>query len=729
MPRENKKRGRREAEKEKKRKRAEFDDEDSIDDSKRQRVSEEPKYETEIYDEPNSKASVGEDYIALDLPIENNYLDPSQDYHGEAYSDYQPPVDQRTIFYGLLTQEEQDYYAGVNSKLDANDFQSPEDLDLFVEAVHRESQGKELKVACSQSSSRYLERIVNLSTPAQVKALLKAFLDHLTSLVCHRFASHVIESVLLKGAESVGKDEKEDDKSMEGLFTEVARQLKPDIGYLMTEKFATHVVRTLMLILSGESLNSDFSRKILGQKRKDAAETRDAATGDRYVPQSFQATLSELIEGPVAGLQTSYARSLATSPTGSPVMQLLLRFELTVAGKQKVKDDNSLFKRLLPDDSFEDDTENAKFILGLIYDPTGSRLIEVLIQNLPGKTFKKLYRSIIKSRLSDLSKNEIASHVASRALERLGKADLDEALELIAPELPADILRNQLTVLRTLIDRINIREANPVPVLEALRISYGEDPVLRLPRMLRLDTAPERETGGAEKKTGEVEKTKQKSAVDTHGSLLAQSILQAPSFCDFLHKSLLELDAVLLLALCRDRSGTYIIQIALTSPQSPPAFLRQFCRCIEPHAVEIATDPIGSHVVDALWTATSRSTGLHFIKESIASNLASAESQLRESIPGRMIWRNWALDLYRRRPREWQALAKGGDNVDREEHSTRRADTGGPKTSVAAFSQGKKADDKENHPTANRAKVRTPIELASERYLARQQAKNRRAAH
>ena len=729
MPRENKKRGRREAEKEKKRKRAEFDGEDPFGDSKRQRLSQGPIEASSLQDESNGNDCVGENYIALDLPAENEYLDLSRDHHGDAYSDYQPQVDQRTIFYGLLTQDEQDYYTGVNSKLDANDFQFTEDQDLFVEAVHRESQGKELKVACSQSSSRYLERIVNISTPAQVKALLKTFLEHLIPLVCHRFASHVIESVLLKGADSVGKDEKEEDGSMEELFMEVARQLKPDIGYLMTEKFATHVVRTLMLILSGESLNSDFSRKVLGRKQKDAAETNGGATVDRYVPPSFQSILSELIEKPVAGLQTSYARSLATSPTGNPVMQLLLRFELNVAGKQKIKDEHSLFRRLLPDNSFEDDTDSAKFILGLIYDPTGSRLIEVLVQNLPGKTFKKIYRSLIKSRLSDLAKNEIASHVATRALERLGKDDLEEAIELIAPELPSNISRNQLTVLRTLIDRISIRQANPALVLEALRVSYGEDPVLRLPRMLCLDAAPEREKGETDRKGGTVEMTTQKSAVDVHGSFLAQSIFQAPPFCDFLHNSLLELDIVLLLSLCRDRIGTYVVQTALTSPQSPSAFLRPLCHSIQPHSVEMATDSVGSHVVDALWTATSRSTGLHFIKESIASNLASAESQLRESIPGRMVWRNWAMDLYRRRRREWQALAKGGDIGDREEYTIVHAETSGLNKYPSAFSHAKKADDKENHPTKNDGMVMTPIELARERHLARQQAKNRRAAH
>jgi nucleolar protein 9 len=62
--------------------------------------------------------------------------------------------------------------------------------------------------------------------------------------------------------------------------------------------------------------------------------------------------------------------------------------------------------------------------------------------------------------------------------------------------------------------------------------------------------------------------------------------------------------------------------------------------------------------VDALWTATK---DIFFVKERMAQELAQNELALRDSFVGRAVWRNWAMDLYKRRRGEWAAKAKGRD--------------------------------------------------------------------
>ena len=747
MPRENKKRGRREADRGKKRKRLDANDV-PIGNSKRRRLSQEPtEHSTPLRNVSGDKDDyVGQDYIALNIhTTETNerYSENLDSYHDDEDTiatnpHLQTPIDQRNIFHGLLTSEESDYFSAVNAKLDANDFSSPEDRDLFVEAVHRELKGKELKVACSQSASRVLERVVGVSTVKQVRELLGRLLGNLGGLVCHRFGSHVVECLLRKGAEILGLGEvvvgEGEGRSTEDMFVEVATELTPDVGYLMTEKFATHVVRTLMLILSGEPLDSEFSRNLLGRKRKDTPPQSGSVTQDHHVPLSFHTALTEMIEAALTGLETSYLRSLATSATGNPVLQILLRFELSVSGKEKFKDERSVLRRLFPDESFEHDADSAKFIQGLVYDPKGSRLIEVLIHNMPGKRFKKFYKNILQPQLSNLSKNEIASHVASQVLERLGKDDLEDAIDRIAPELPQQISRNQLTVLRTLIERTGVRQADPTQILEVLHTAYGEDETLRLPRMLHLDPAPESTKTKPDKRHKDIATTSTLNVVSPHGSTLAQRILRAPPpLSNFLHTSILSLDASLLVALSKDRNGTHIIQTALTSPYSPSPFLRQLSHGLQPHVLTLAGDPIGSHVLDALWTATSHATGLHFIKEGIDSNLAGAEGTLRACVPGRVVWRNWNLDLYRRRPREWQVLARQSDDADGPSHANGSVGrVGCVRQENAALAGKEEGDDKENHAASTnageKANEKTPIERARERHFARRQlAKNRRA--
>jgi nucleolar protein 9 len=54
---------------------------------------------------------------------------------------------------------------------------------LFIGNLHREAVGKELKIAHSQGCSRLLERLILLSTPAQLKALFQSFSGQYAFLV------------------------------------------------------------------------------------------------------------------------------------------------------------------------------------------------------------------------------------------------------------------------------------------------------------------------------------------------------------------------------------------------------------------------------------------------------------------------------------------------------------------------------------------------------------------
>jgi nucleolar protein 9 len=56
-----------------------------------------------------------------------------------------------------------------------NSFEDAEQRQLFLANVWREAEGKELKIANSQSCSRLMERLIQLSTPAQLKGLFQRF--------------------------------------------------------------------------------------------------------------------------------------------------------------------------------------------------------------------------------------------------------------------------------------------------------------------------------------------------------------------------------------------------------------------------------------------------------------------------------------------------------------------------------------------------------------------------
>ena len=145
MPKENRKRGRRE---EKKRKREE--EEEQVTASKRQK-SEDAEEEVKIIVD-------GSDEVGLQ----------------ESHQEYAPrPGD--LPFYGLLDEDDQEYFKRADSMLELNQFADPEERNLFLANVYKEASGKELKIANSQSCSRLMERLILLSTPHQLKKLFQKF--------------------------------------------------------------------------------------------------------------------------------------------------------------------------------------------------------------------------------------------------------------------------------------------------------------------------------------------------------------------------------------------------------------------------------------------------------------------------------------------------------------------------------------------------------------------------
>ena len=78
-------------------------------------------------------------------------------------------------FYGSLDESEQEYFKHADDMLELNQFGSTEERDIFLNNIYREADGKELRIANSQSCSRLLERLILVSTPEQLKILFQKF--------------------------------------------------------------------------------------------------------------------------------------------------------------------------------------------------------------------------------------------------------------------------------------------------------------------------------------------------------------------------------------------------------------------------------------------------------------------------------------------------------------------------------------------------------------------------
>ncbi|KAH6637458.1 armadillo-type protein [Boeremia exigua] len=636
MPTENRKRGRRE---EKKRKR---EQQDADKDAKRTKREEHVEATLQQYDDAHQP------------PVEHStFQDDAVDVSGPG----------AMPFYGMLDEDEQEYFKRADEMLELNQFADADERAMFLANVWKEADGKELKIANSQSCSRLMERLIILSTPDQLKHLFQKFSSHFLHLVQHRFASHCCEALFIRAAPVVTQELANPDLalapssdpdaifvSMENLFLLALAELDEHLGFLLTDRFASHVLRVLVVILSGSPLEQQ-NKSAMQSKRKEkigvaGAEKTDLALEHRNVPDSFKEALEKVIDHSVSGLDSGYLRTLSTHPLGNPTLQMLLKLELKIFGKSRAKDEQSIIHKLLPDDPIAEGTESAAFINGLVYDPIGSRLLETIIENAPGKLFKSIYSEFFKERMGSLARNEIASYVAGKILERLSKEDLGDAMRQIVDQIPNLVERNRTAILKTLIERCAARDVDTLPITKQLELAYSGPNGFEISRILKLSDTPD-----DGKTNGKVHGKPDHSPEKVHGSLLAQAmmIVDGP-LGNLIFDSLANLSPELSLNLARDSTASRTLQAALNSSHASVIFRRKMIQQFYGHVGELALDPAASRVIDAIWEGTH---GLAFIRERIAEELAENESALRESFVGRAVWRNWRMDLYKRKRADW----------------------------------------------------------------------------
>ena len=569
-------------------------------------------------------------------------------------------------------------------------------------------------------------------------------------LVQHRFASHCCEKLFIYAASTVTVEfmQPPDPEAasitlgdvyvpMETLFLHTIAELEGNIGFLMTDRFASHALRVLLLVLAGEPLSSQLAKSLVQSKKKEkvqvngTAEHSDKTQVDRKraVPKAFNEALEKFMADSIAGLDTNGLRSLATHPLGNPTLQLLLRIELTHFGKQRAKDDASILRTLIPDDPITPESDSAGFINGLMYDTIGSRLMETIVENAPGKMFKNLYKEFFRERIGTLARNEIAGYVVCKVLERLSREDLIEAHEHIVPQIPTLLERNRIAPVRTLIQRCAVRSVDTQAIAVQIDAAFRTEGEFDMAKLLKLQNTSPPQNGEAEGKVADANvpnhDLSQTSSERVQGSVLAQAMILVPgALSGLIFESLAKTPISTLLEMAADPSISRTLQAAITSTNAGIISRRKLVQQFYGHVGAMALDRSSSRVVDSIWEGTH---GLAFIRERIAEELAENEPALRDSPCGRAVWKNWKMDLYKRRRNEWivQSKIKASNDgfqsfaeLDKNKKQMESQQAPGPPQEGSA-----------SHGQAEDSNGKTRLQLARERHAARKQQGDRRRAH
>ncbi|ROW00081.1 hypothetical protein VSDG_03538 [Cytospora chrysosperma] len=639
-------------------------------------------------------------------------------------------------FFGMLNDEEQEYFRSADAKLETNDFESDEDRGYFLQSLYAEAVGKELKLASSQSCSRLMERLILLSNTRQKKRLFAAFAGHFVTLVTHRFASHCCEKLFIQSAPVVSRElsgtvvEEEDadageeevvpagegegelaaqaqaaKASMEELFLFTLDELEEHLSYLLSDRFGSHTLRVLLVVLSGRPLEQVSTKSLLQSKRKEHISVQGARAGTdemkdqlRVVPESFTLAMQKILADTTASMDQTALRVLATHPTGNPVLQLLIELDISLNGKDKAKRDQLLLLKLLPDapDSLSDNSTPASdFVNGMMYDPVGSRLLETIVIHAPAKIFKALNANFFSPRIQTYMRNDIACYPAIKALNRMSKEDVAEAVRKVIPEMPKVVASKRFNVIKALFDRCHVRQVTEEldALLESLCAAYGsEDGTNLVPILCGL--ADEKKADAPETKfQPSLQTERQKAATMSHGCQLVTTLLGIPgSPAAAAQTSLLSLSADQLCHLATSTTPSMIVvKTALSSPAQVINFHKALVTKLAPRVLELAQSQIGHNVVNAIVSIPSKAgpgssssqaaaaagagstagaavVPFH-LKELIMSRLGGDEKALRDTWTGRSVWRAWKGDQWKFRRGDWVRFLKEVDPEVRPEEA------------------------------------------------------------
>jgi nucleolar protein 9 len=554
-------------------------------------------------------------------------------------------------------------------------------------------------------------------------------------LAQHRFSSHCCETLFAKTAPIVTKEMatkfegSAEEPTMEDLFLKAASEMSVHFAFLMSNTFATHPLRILILVLGGKPIDLAAGKSGLHSRKKEKVtvmggdRTLDPTLKeDRVVPSSFRKAVERFIEQAVSGQDaTNNLQSLATHPTCNPTLQLLVRLEVGQYGKQF----SMILKALIPDEPLTADSPSASFVTNLLFDSVGSRLLETILEVGPAKTFKSIYKNFVSDRIATLAKSDTASYVLCTALNRLGKDDIEHSIKAISPEIHLLVERNKLNVIKVLYERAVARKVSTTALEHAIESTFAAsapDPnepqaTLDMTRMLHLSLRTP-EHGQQDQHEGP--SARAQHAISHHASVLVSTLLSSStSLAAAILYSLTALPPQLFFALATSSSSASALTSALTSPAATPPLRRKLiARLYGQFGSTIALSPAGASVLlDGVWPGTR---GIAFVRERVAEELAENESSLRASVCGRRVWKGWGMDAFGRRRREWEKWS-------RSEGGSEGGFAGFPERDAFPFRQqkGQHEDEGKQREHGRHAEAKTPAKKKERHMSALERARER----
>lgn len=407
----------------------------------------------------------------------------------------------------------------------ADEDQEDDELSLLLQATLKEMDGKELLLTTDPDTSLIVEGILHRLPAKPLRVFVDRLAGNFAVLAKHRFASHVVQACLAtlqpavtlehatsqhflrhqhsaNGANSSnGKAAassayasdtativNEDGilRSATQLILDIAEELSADqtlLSSLVTDAFGSHVLRSLLCVLTGRNIQvdptssshaaaaSDLRSRRSAKFRTRKAPTAPTGTGSAVSTEDLLVVIPDLLWNRAASLRqeilneasVEVVRRWATDAVASPLLQLLIEAE---ADMLDAVDDSQRWKGTLvdsllngfvsspPAEDASEDKQKDVYLETSLRDNVASHALQLALERAPASAASRFFDIYIRNRMAKLCVHPAANHIVATLIRRLTIVDLTPAIAEMV-KIAAGMVKEQMVgCLQAAVDRV-----------------------------------------------------------------------------------------------------------------------------------------------------------------------------------------------------------------------------------------------------------------------------------
>ena len=326
-----------------------------------------------------------------------------------------------------ISSEQIEYYSRIERTIET--FESEEDKNIFAQNVIKQVlDDGVLRVFSSKEASKIIEKVLQNSPPPSSVS------QKLSEVVCADFAilskdrcaSHVIQAWLIHVLNSSCQVEwqnevQQNDEAQTNIVSSSMRLLckavKSDLRSYLCDQYASHVLRTLLQILSGVTLCEQINRSKYSHEYRKSMIHRglEYNKGKQNIIQNVEPTsqlfLKLLKSLTRAVLKLDDFAALLSHSNACPVIQTLLVALIEKLPKNGLKLCHKIIKAAGVSSSSTDDVIPLLFV-----DPVSSHLMDVLIEVCTADVHQMIYNSCFRHHVMAFALHPVANYTLQQLI-------------------------------------------------------------------------------------------------------------------------------------------------------------------------------------------------------------------------------------------------------------------------------------------------------------------------